>query len=168
MFLAGVLTISDKGWRGERVDESGQVAQQYIKCLAAFKLDKYEIVPDEKEIISTKLKEWVDDVGLDLIITSGGTGLAPRDVTPEATMSVIDRLVPGLAEAMRMETKKNAPTAVLSRAIAGSRGKCLIVNLPGSPGGVRECLEVILPVIPHALETLAGKVFEGPHHGGGR
>jgi molybdopterin biosynthesis enzyme MoaB len=82
-------------------------------------------------------------------------------------MAVIDRLVPGLTEAMRMETKNNAPTAVLSRAIAGSRGKCLIINLPGSPGGVRECLEVILPVIPHALETLAGKIFEGPHHGGG-
>jgi molybdenum cofactor synthesis domain-containing protein len=167
VFLAGVLTISDKGWRGERVDESGQFAQQYLKRLPVIKIGKYEIVPDDKEIISTKLKEWADDAGLDLIITSGGTGLAPRDITPEATMAVIDRLVPGLTEAMRMETKNNAPTAVLSRAIAGSRGKCLIVNLPGSPGGVRECLEVILPVIPHALETLAGKIFEGHHHGGG-
>ena len=168
MFLAGVLTISDKGWRGERVDESGQVAQQCIKRLADFKVNKYEIVPDDKEVISAKLKEWADGVGLDLIITTGGTGLAPRDVTPEATTTVVDRLVPGLTEAMRMESKKNAPTAVLSRAVAGSRGKCLIVNLPGSPGGVRECLDVILPIIPHALETLAGKVFEGPHHSGDR
>lgn len=167
MFLAGVLTISDRGWRGERNDESGQVAQQCLKRLSIFKINKYEIVPDDKEIISTKLKEWADGDGLDLIITSGGTGLAPRDVTPEATMAVIDRLVPGLVETMRMDTKKNAPTAVLSRAIAGCRSKCLIINLPGSPGGVKECLEVILPVIPHALETLAGKVFEGPHHGGG-
>lgn len=166
MFFAGVLTISDKGWRGERVDESGQVAQQCIKRLADFKISKYEIVPDDKEVISAKLREWSDGVGLDLIITSGGTGLAPRDVTPEATMTVIERLIPGLIEAMRMETRKNAPTSVLSRAVAGSRGKCLIVNLPGSPAGVRECLEVILPVIPHALETLAGKIFEGTHYGG--
>jgi len=164
VFLAGVLTISDKGARGERVDESGQVAQYYIKRLADFQIIKYEIVPDEKEIIADKLKEWADNSGLALIITSGGTGLSPRDVTPEATLTVVDRLVPGLTEIMRMETKKNSPTAVLSRGVAGSRGKCLIVNLPGSPSGVSECLEVILPVIPHALETLAGKVFEGPHH----
>jgi molybdopterin adenylyltransferase len=168
VFLAGVLTISDKGSRGERIDESGQVAQQYIKRLPGFQIIKYEIVPDEKEIISGRLRKWADDEGLDIIITSGGTGLAPRDVTPESTMLVIDRIVPGLMEAMRMETKRNAPTAVLSRAIAGSRGKCLIINLPGSPNGVKECLEVILSVIPHALETLAGQVFEGPHHSGGR
>jgi molybdopterin adenylyltransferase len=164
VFLAGVLTISDKGYRGERIDESGQVAQQYIRQLMDFQIKKYEIIPDEKEIIETKLKDWTDNVGLDLVITSGGTGLSPRDVTPEATMAVVDRLIPGLTEVMRMETKKKSPTSVLSRAVAGSRGKSLIVNLPGSPGGVRECMEVILPVIPHALETLAGKVFEGPHH----
>jgi molybdopterin adenylyltransferase len=168
VFFAGVLTISDKGWRGERVDESGHVAQQCIKRLADFEINKYEIVPDDREVISTKLKEWADSVGLDLLITSGGTGLAPRDVTPEATMAVIDRLVPGLIEAMRMETRKNAPTSVLSRAVAGSRGKCLIINLPGSPAGVRECLEVVLPVIPHALEILAGKIFEGTHYSGDR
>ena len=164
MFLAGVLTISDKGWRGERIDESGQVAQQYIERLANFEILKYEVVPDDKEIISSKLKEWVDNFGLALIITSGGTGLAPRDVTPEATMIVVDRLIPGLVEVMRMETRKSAPTSVLSRAVAGSRGKCLIINLPGSPAGVRECLEVILPIIPHAVETLAGKVFDGVHY----
>jgi molybdopterin adenylyltransferase len=168
MFLAGVLTISDKGWCGERIDESGQIVQKYIRGLAGFQITKYEIVPDEKEIISHKLKEWVDNEGLALIVTSGGTGLAPRDVTPEATMAVIERVVPGLTEAMRMETKKSAPTSMLSRAVAGSRGKCLIVNLPGSPVGVSECLEVIGKVIPHALEILAGKVFEGPHYGGSK
>jgi molybdopterin adenylyltransferase len=168
VFLTGVLTISDRRWRGEGVDESGQVAQQYVKRLPDFKVMKYEIVPDEKDIISQKLREWADTEKLDFIVTSGGTGLAPRDVTPEATMAVIDRSLPGLTEMMRMETRKNAPTSVLSRAVAGSRGKCLIVNLPGSPAGVKECLEVILSVIPHALETLAGKVFEGPHHSGGR
>lgn len=165
MFLTGVLTISDKGSRGERIDESGQIAQNCIKNTPGFQVIKYEIVPDEKAIISGKLRKWMDD-GLDFIITSGGTGLAPRDVTPEATMSVIDRPVPGLVEIMRMQTSRNVPTAVLSRAVAGCRGKCLIINLPGSPGGVKESLEVILPVIPHALETLAGKVFEGPHHRG--
>jgi len=166
VFLAGVLTISDKGWRGERVDESGQIARKYIERLANFEILKYEVVPDDKEIISSKLKEWVDDIGLDFIITSGGTGLAPRDVTPEATMAVIDRLIPGLVEVMRMETRKSVPTSVLSRAVAGSRGKCLIINLPGSPAGVRECLEVVLSIIPHAVETLAGKVFDGVHYSG--
>jgi molybdopterin adenylyltransferase len=164
VFLTGVLTISDKGWRKERIDESGHVAQECIKRLAAFEIAKYEIVPDDSLMISSKLKEWSDEFGLDLILTSGGTGLSPRDFTPEATMAVIERVVPGLTEIMRMDTRKSVPTSILSRAIAGSRGKCLIINLPGSPGGVRECLEVILPVIPHALETLAGKVFEGPHH----
>ncbi len=166
MLTAGVLTISDKGWSGERRDESGKIAQKYISGLS-MEVVRYEIVPDDKEIISAKLKEWADEVGIDLIVTSGGTGLSPRDVTPEATLAVIDRIVPGLPEAMRMETMKRTPTAVLSRAIAGSRGKCLIINLPGSPNGVRECFEAVLSVIPHALEILAGKVFDGAHGGGG-
>jgi molybdopterin adenylyltransferase len=165
VFEAGILTISDKGWRGERIDESGPAAREYITHLN-IKVTKCEIIPDEKELIATKLKEWVDNVGLDLIITSGGTGLSPRDVTPEATNLVIEKVVPGLVEAMRMETMKKAPTSILSRAVAGSRGKCLIVNLPGSPTGVRECMEIISPVLIHALETLAGKVFEGPHYSG--
>ena len=166
MFTAGILTISDKGWIGERRDESGQIAQQYISRLN-IQVAEYEIVPDEKEIISAKLRKWADEIGLDLIITSGGTGLSPRDVTPEATLAVVDKIIPGLTEAMRMETMKKSPTSILSRAVAGSRDKCLIINLPGSPNGVRECLEVILPVLPHAMETLAGKVFEGPPGGGG-
>ncbi len=163
MFLTGVLTISDRSFRGERADESGPVAQRFIDGLSKFRTSKYEVVPDEIPIISQKLKEWVDNDKLDFIVTSGGTGLAPRDVTPEATMMVIERVIPGLTEVMRMDTKKKAPTSILSRAVAGSRGKCLIVNLPGSPVAVKECLEIIMAVVPHALEILKGKVYEGPH-----
>ncbi len=162
MLTAGVLTISDKGWRGERGDESGQVAQQYISRLPA-QVIRYEIVPDERSTIADRLREWADKIELDLIVTSGGTGLSPRDITPEATLDVVDKTIPGLTEAMRMETMKKTPTSVLSRAVAGSRGKCLIINLPGSPGGVKECLDVILPVLPHAMEILAGEVSECAH-----
>ncbi len=160
--LAGVLVISDKGSRGERVDKSGLEAQSLVSQLG-IEVTKYEIVPDEAEIISARLREWSDEVGLDLILTSGGTGLSARDVTPEATLSIIDKSVPGLAEAMRMENMKKRPEAILSRAVAGSRGRCLIVNLPGSPRGVRECLGVILPALPHALDILGGKASECGH-----
>ncbi|MCX6010004.1 MAG: MogA/MoaB family molybdenum cofactor biosynthesis protein [Chloroflexi bacterium] len=160
--LAGILVISDRGWRGERLDKSGQVAKEFISRLG-IEVAKYEVVPDEAEIISKKLREWSDAVRLDLIVTSGGTGLSPRDVTPEATLAVIDKIIPGLTEAMRMDTMKRKPEAILSRAVAGSRGKCLIVNLPGSPKAVKECLEVILPVLPHALEILGGKTSECGH-----
>ena len=165
MFTAGILTVSDKGWLGERYDESGQVVEQCLGKLLV-EVTECDIVPDEKEAISEKLIKWADEKGLDLIITNGGTGLSPRDITPEATLAIIDKVIPGLAEAMRMETMKKTPAALLSRAVVGSRGKCMIVNLPGSPKGVRECMEVILPVIPHALEILAGKVFEGAHDEG--
>jgi molybdopterin adenylyltransferase len=160
--LAGILVISDRGWSGERPDKSGQVAKELVSRLSV-EVTKYEIVPDETEIISKQLREWSDTVGLDLIITSGGTGLSPRDVTPEATLAVIDKIIPGLTEAMRMANMKTKPEAILSRAVAGSRGKCLIVNLPGSPKAVQECLEVILPVLPHALEILGGKISECGH-----
>lgn len=165
MLTAGILVVSDKGWTGERRDESGQVARECMSRLP-IEVTKYDVVPDEEDIISAELREWVDESGLDLIVTSGGTGLSPRDVTPEATLAVVDRTIPGLTEAMRVETMKRKPEAILSRAVAGSRGKCLIVNLPGSPRGVRECLEVVLPVLPHALEILGGKTFEGDHGGG--
>jgi molybdenum cofactor synthesis domain-containing protein len=164
--LAGILVISDKGWRGERLDDSGRVAQEVVSQLG-MEIAKYEVVPDEAEVISGKLVEWCDEVGLDLIVTSGGTGLSPRDVTPEATLAVIEKTIPGLTEAMRMDTMKKKPEAILSRAVAGSRGKCLIVNLPGSPKAVKECLEVILPVLPHALEVLGGRVSECGHCGAG-
>lgn len=159
MFRGGVLVISDRRWRGTEGDESGKVACEYVGRLG-IDLVKYAIVPDEAEMISATLREWVDVEDLDLIVTSGGTGLAARDVTPEATLAVVERTIPGLTEAMRMVTAKKKPEALLSRAIAGSRGKCLIINLPGSPVAVQECFEVILPVIPHAMEILSGKVHE--------
>ena len=162
MFKAGVLTISDKGSRGERFDESGPLARQFIEQLS-IAVDKYEIVSDDVEVISSRLKEWSDKFGLDLIVTNGGTGLAVRDVTPEATLSVIEKEVPGITEAMRMGTAKRAPTSILSRSVAGTRGKCLIINLPGSPSGVKECMEIISPVLIHALETLNGLVGDHAH-----
>ena len=115
-----------------------------------------EIVADEKDFISAKLREWADGGEVELILTTGGTGLGPRDVTPEATKVVIDIEVPGIAEAMRIETLKNTPFALLSRSVAGVRSGCLIINLPGSPKGVRETLEVAVPAIPHALEMIKG------------
>jgi molybdenum cofactor synthesis domain-containing protein len=159
MLNIGVLTVSDKGWRGERQDESGKVIQKKLTELDC-RVVRYEIVPDECEVIAGKLSQWVDVGNIDVIFTTGGTGLSPRDVTPEATLSVIDRIVPGIAEAMRMETFRIAPTAILSRAVAGVRKNCLIVNLPGSRKAVEECLAVVLDVIPHAVEIIKGEVTE--------
>ena len=123
-------------------------------------LVRYDIIPDERDIISQKLVQWADNEGIDLIITTGGTGLSPRDVTPEATSAVVERIVPGFAEAMRAESLKKTPMAVLSRGVAGIRGSSLIINLPGSPKAVRECLDVILPALPHAIEVLKGEAVE--------
>jgi molybdopterin adenylyltransferase len=157
MLNLGILTISTKGSRGERRDDSGMVIRD---SLSDSQVVRYEVVPDEADIIAGKLAEWADDGSVDVILTTGGTGLGPYDVTPEATLRVVDRVVPGLAEAMRTETFRITPFAILSRAVAGVRGKCLIVNLPGSPKAVRECLEVILPAIPHAIEIIKGEVTE--------
>jgi molybdopterin adenylyltransferase len=159
MFTAGILTISDKGSRGERHDKSGEVIREILSGMDA-RILNHDIVPDEKELIIEKLIRWADEDSLDVVITTGGTGLTPRDVTPEATLAVVDRIVPGFAEAMRAESLKKTPHAMLSRAVVGTRGKCLIVNLPGSPKAVRECLEVILPALPHAVETLKGQAGE--------
>ena len=159
MFTAGILTISDKGSRGERQDKSGETIREILSGMDV-RIVNYEIVPDEKELIVEKLLKWADEDNLDVVITTGGTGLTPRDVTPEATLAVVDRIVPGFAEAMRAESLKKTPHAMLSRAVVGTRGQCLIVNLPGSPKAVRECLQVILPALPHAVETLKGEGSE--------
>ncbi len=159
MLNLGILTISDKGWRGQREDKSGKVIEDSLSVLDS-RVVKYEVVPDEVDVIASKLTEWADGGGMDVILTTGGTGLGPRDVTPEATLSVVDKVVPGLGEAMRAETFSKTPSAILSRAVAGVRGECLIINLPGSPKAVRECLEVVLSVIPHAVEIIKGEVTE--------
>jgi molybdenum cofactor synthesis domain-containing protein len=159
MFTIGILTISDKGARGQRYDESGQTIRDIFSDLGS-DISSYEIVPDEMDIIRQKLAEWADNKETDVIITTGGTGLGERDVTPEATIAVVDRVVPGLAEAMRSASLSKTPMAMLSRATAGVRGKCLIINLPGSPKAVRECLEVVLPAIPHAVDIIKGVVTE--------
>jgi molybdopterin adenylyltransferase len=159
MINFGILTISDKGSRGERYDGSGAVIQDRVSILGG-RVVRYDIVPDEVEIIRHRLIEWADAGDVEVILTTGGTGLGPRDVTPEATTPILDKLLPGIGEAMRMETFGKTPTAILSRAVAGVRKKCLIVNMPGSPNGVRECLEVIVPVLIHAVEIISGAVTE--------
>jgi molybdopterin adenylyltransferase len=159
MFKAGILTVSDKGSRGQRQDISGGVIREMLAGIEGMVV-KYEIVPDERDIISNKLIEWADAGEVDVILTDGGTGLSARDVTPEATLAVIDRAVPGIPEAMRLKSLEKTPTAMLSRAAAGQRGKCLIINLPGSAKAVRECLEIIMPAIPHAVDIIKGEVTE--------
>lgn len=156
---AGILTASDKGFAGERADESGKVIMDLI-CPLGFEIAKYVVVPDDREIISDTLRSMCDDLGIDLILTTGGTGFSPRDITPEATLDIIERQVPGIPEAMRLKSLQITPNAMLSRAVAGIRNKTLIINLPGSPKGVRECLQVILPVIPHGLMILKGQTGE--------
>jgi molybdenum cofactor synthesis domain-containing protein len=155
MIRTAIITLSDKGSKGEREDESGQVIRGMIAGISAV-VDHYEILPDEKELIAEKLKLLADSCKIDLIVTTGGTGVGPRDVTPEATLSVIDRELPGMAEAMRAESLKKTPHAMISRAVAGIRKQTLIINLPGSPRAVRENLSVVLPALPHAIEKIKG------------
>jgi molybdopterin adenylyltransferase len=150
-----IITLSDKGSRGEREDESGRIIGTMIAGIDA-SVVHYKILPDEKALISESLISLSDSNNVDLIITTGGTGVAPRDVTPEATLAVIERELPGMAEAMRAESLKKTPHAMISRAVVGIRGKTLIVNLPGSPKGVQENLAVILPALSHAIKKIKG------------
>jgi molybdopterin adenylyltransferase len=152
----GILTVSDRGYLGEYRDLSGPAIRALVTEQLGVSVDLEAIVPDEREIIAGTLVVWADEVGLDLVLTTGGTGFAPRDVTPEATLDVITRQAPGLAEAMRAASLAITPHAMLSRAVAGIRGSTLIVNLPGSPKAVRENLETILPALPHAVELMQG------------
>ncbi len=159
MIRTAIITLSDKGAKGEREDESGRVIREMITEIAASPVH-YEILPDEKALIIDALKRLSDSGEIDLILTTGGTGVAPRDVTPEATREVLDRELPGMAEAMRAESLKKTPHAMISRALAGIRKQTLIVNLPGSPKAVRENLEAILPALPHAIEKIKGDPTE--------
>jgi molybdenum cofactor synthesis domain-containing protein len=156
MYRVAVLTISDKCSQGKRMDESGKVAQEIIKKLPACVV-KYEIIPDEPEMIKEKLIDYADNLKVDLVLTDGGTGLGPRDNTPEATRQVIEKEVPGVPEAMRLLCFQHSKRAMLSRSVAGLRGRTLIVNLPGSSKGVRESLEAILEPLAHGLDMILGK-----------
>ncbi|MEB3100912.1 MogA/MoaB family molybdenum cofactor biosynthesis protein [Ferviditalea candida] len=152
-----ILTASDRGARGEREDTSAQVIRELVEEEINGEIIEYRIVPDEMDEIMASLIEMADYFHADLIITTGGTGLGPRDVTPEATLKIIEREVPGLAEAMRAASLQKTPFAMISRGVAGIRGKTLIINLPGSPKGVHENLQAVIGVLPHALAILTGR-----------
>lgn len=153
---AVVITVSDRAARGERGDESGEVLAGLLRETGAAVLAK-EVVPDDLEPLADMLRTYADRADVNLVITTGGTGLSPRDNTPEATRAAIEREAPGLSEAMRMESRKHTPTAMISRGVCGVRSGALVVNLPGSPAGVRDCFAVIRPVLRHAVGILAGE-----------
>ncbi len=159
MKRAGVLTLSDKGSKGQREDKSGEIVQSILEGLK-ISIERYEIIPDETELIRGMLVSWADELCLDLIVTTGGTGLSPRDVTPEATLAVIDKRVPGMEEVMRSVSLQKTPHAMISRAVVGVRNRTLVINLPGSPAGARECLESVAPALTHALSKLGGDMSD--------
>jgi len=159
MVTVGILTMSDKGARGEREDLSGAEIERMVRELPS-EVKAYEVIPDETSVIKAKLIEYADVLKLDLIITTGGTGVTPRDVTPEATREVIERELPGMSEAMRAESLKKTPNAMISRAVCGIRGLSLIINLPGSPRAVRENLAVVMPALNHTIEKIKGSPTE--------
>ena len=153
MYRLAILTVSTSGYHGQREDTSGQTIRE-ILAPPDYEVTRYEVVPDDHDMIAGRLVQWAEDSDVDLVVITGGTGLGPHDITPEACLSVFDREVPGLAETMRAKTLQFTPMAMLSRSVAGIRGRTLIISLPGSPRGVRECLDVVTPVLGHALELL--------------
>ena len=159
----GILTVSDRSARGERPDLSGPALVALVSA-QGWKVERTAILPDDLAALRETLFDWVDAADLDVILTTGGTGFSSRDVTPEATRLVIEKEAPGLAEAMRFESLKVTPHAMLSRALAGIRGKVLIINLPGSPRAAVENFQVILPVLPHAVELLHDDPLAEQHH----
>ena len=159
----GILTVSDRSSRGERADLSGPALIELITA-QGWQVVRTAIVPDELGMIRETLSTWADSCDMDVILTTGGTGFAPRDVTPEATRMAIDREAPGLADAMRLESLKVTPHAMLSRAVAGLRGRAIIINLPGNPKGAVENLQVVLPVLAHAVELLREEPDAEKHH----
>ena len=152
---AAILTLSDKGARGERADASGPALEKWLDERGVRTLHT-ELIPDDEETIVVKLMGWADSRAFDLILTTGGTGVSPRDVTPDATLRVIDRLIPGFGEVMRACSLKKTPHAMISRAIAGIRGDTLIINLPGSPRGAVENLDAVWAAVPHAVAKIKG------------
>ncbi len=159
---AAVVTVSDKGYTGQREDVSGPLLADLVGRMGA-EVIRREIVPDEREEIVRVLVGLADEIEVDLVLTTGGTGVTPRDVTPEATKAVIEREMPGLAEALRFEGYRQTPLAVISRGVAGTRGRTLIVNLPGSPNAVRDGMETLSPILPHAIRMIRGEDTEHDH-----
>jgi molybdenum cofactor synthesis domain-containing protein len=162
MIRTAIITLSDKGAKGEREDESGRAIREMVAVIGS-DVRHYAVLPDERQLITAELSRLADSGEIDLILTTGGTGVAPRDVTPEATREILDRELPGMAEAMRAESLRKTPHAMISRAIAGIRKQTLIVNLPGSPRAVRENLAVILPALQHAIEKIKGDPSDCAH-----
>ncbi|MDF3000585.1 MAG: molybdenum cofactor synthesis domain protein [Bacillota bacterium] len=160
IYKVGIITASDKGYAGTRKDLSGPAIEEVLSHFKGFKVQKYVMLPDEKDMLSNMMRQMADEDQLDLILTTGGTGFAKRDVTPEATLEVIERRAPGVPEAMRSISFQITPRAMLSRAEAGIRGETLIVNMPGSPKSIKEILEYILPSIEHGLDILQGNTAE--------
>ena len=159
----GLLTISDRSARGEREDRSGPALSAQLES-KGWEVAAAAVVADEAALVSQRLQQWADSGTLDLILTTGSTGFSPRDVAPEATLAVVNRLAPGLGEAMRARGLKQTPHAMLSRAVAGIRGEVLIVNLPGNPKAAQESLQVIMPALPHALALLRGAPGSAQDH----
>lgn len=159
MFKVGIVTASDKGSKGQREDLSGKIIAEIVEK-KGYIVEKYIILPDEQEELLKEMKYMADELKVDLILTTGGTGFSERDVTPEATLKAVDRLTPGISEAIRHYSLQITPRAMLSRATSGIRNKTLIINLPGSPKAVTESLEYIIDSIHHGLEILTGKASE--------